>query len=80
MTEFRRIVSVDLKKTFFDRLDEYVPRFLRLYRARDNPVKELQDLLQSLDEDVSSFPSSLSNSKLSLLLEKISCNPYEDSA
>ncbi|CAM4597623.1 unnamed protein product [Leuciscus chuanchicus] len=51
VTEFRRIVSVDLKKTFFDRLDEYVPRFLWLYRARDNPVKELQVLLQSLDED-----------------------------
>ncbi|KAJ7991288.1 hypothetical protein DPEC_G00295780 [Dallia pectoralis] len=29
--EFRRIVSMNLKQPFFDLLDEFVPRFLRLY-------------------------------------------------
>lgn len=51
--EFRRIVSINLKQTFFCRLDEYVPRFLRLYRKRQDSIKELQPILECLDDDVS---------------------------
>lgn len=50
--EFRRIVSKNLKQSFFDGLDELVPRFLRVYRQRQT-VKELPAILASLDDDVS---------------------------
>ncbi|KAG2461581.1 RSMB protein, partial [Polypterus senegalus] len=49
--EFRRIVSADLKKTFFDGLDKYLPGLLRLYRARDSRIEELRSLVQSVDVD-----------------------------
>ncbi|KAG5279480.1 hypothetical protein AALO_G00078240 [Alosa alosa] len=49
--EFRRIVSSNLKQPFFDRLDEFVPRFLRLYRQRLQSVKELKPFVESLDDD-----------------------------
>ncbi|KAK0131463.1 hypothetical protein N1851_033865 [Merluccius polli] len=48
--EFRRIVSMNLKQTFFDHLDEFVPRFLRLYRQRLS-VKELEPFVESLGDD-----------------------------
>ncbi|XP_063042899.1 uncharacterized protein LOC134437337 [Engraulis encrasicolus] len=48
--EFRRIVSKNLKQSFFDGLDELVPRFLRVYRQRQS-VKELPAILTSLDDD-----------------------------
>lgn len=50
--EFTRIVSKNLKQSFFHGLDELVPRFLRLYRHRET-VKELPAFLASLDADVS---------------------------
>ncbi len=50
--EFRRIVSKNLKQSFFGGLDEMVPKFLRLYRQRQS-VRELPAFLDSLDEDVS---------------------------
>ena len=50
--EFRRIVSKNLQQSFFDGLDELVPRFLRIYRQRQT-VKDLPAFLNSLDEDVS---------------------------
>ncbi|KAF1393416.1 hypothetical protein PFLUV_G00015480 [Perca fluviatilis] len=49
--EFRRIVSMNLKQPFLDRLDEFVPRFLRLYKQRLEKVKELQPFVESLDDD-----------------------------
>ncbi|KAL2088226.1 hypothetical protein ACEWY4_017054 [Coilia grayii] len=48
--EFTRIVSKNLKQSFFHGLDELVPRFLRLYRHRET-VKELPAFLASLDAD-----------------------------
>ena len=56
---------MNLKQPFFDRLDEFVPRFLLLYRQRLEKVKELQPFVESLDDDVSN--SFLAEGLLSVL-------------
>ncbi|KAJ8393279.1 hypothetical protein AAFF_G00061800 [Aldrovandia affinis] len=48
---FRRIVSTDLVKTFFDGLDKYMPGFADWYRVRDPKKGELKTIIQSLDEN-----------------------------
>ena len=52
--EFNRITSKDLLKTFNESLENYVPRLLRLYRARKGAFgQQIQDFLDKLDEQVS---------------------------
>ncbi|XP_048019948.1 sterile alpha motif domain-containing protein 3-like [Megalobrama amblycephala] len=48
--EFCRLVSIDLKRTFFEGLDKHLPRLLQLYTKRSNEVPELLNVLKCLDE------------------------------
>ncbi|KAJ8349383.1 hypothetical protein SKAU_G00245130 [Synaphobranchus kaupii] len=49
--EFMRLVSADLHKSFLDGLDRYLPRLLKVYKARGSRVTELHSLLESLDSE-----------------------------
>ena len=50
--EFARLTSVDLKGSFFAGLDQYLARFLELYKAKSG-IADLTRLMRCLDEDVS---------------------------
>ena len=45
-------MSTDLLSSFFGGLDEYLPRFLDLFRKKDH-IAELQDIVRWLDAHVS---------------------------
>ncbi|KAM9317700.1 uncharacterized protein KZ484_022108 isoform 2-T7 [Pholidichthys leucotaenia] len=52
--EFCRITSKDLLESFRGSLDIYVPRLLRLYRARKGAFgQKMEDVLDALDEKTS---------------------------
>lgn len=51
--EFTRLVSADLPKSFLTGLDQYLPRLLELYEARQRRDTQLHSLLESLDSEVS---------------------------
>ncbi|XP_029904165.1 uncharacterized protein LOC115364162 [Myripristis murdjan] len=54
--EFHRITSKDLLGTLRASLDTYVPRLLRLYRARKGAFgQKMEDLLDTLDEQTSNI-------------------------
>ncbi|KAL7393813.1 hypothetical protein ABVT39_026793 [Epinephelus coioides] len=56
--EFHRITGKDLLGTFGASLDKYVPRLLRLYRARRGAFgQKMDDLLEKLDEQTSDIVS-----------------------
>lgn len=52
--EFTRLVSVDLKRAFFDGLDQHMPRLLELYADRKCEAnRKLRQLMDSLSRNVS---------------------------
>lgn len=51
--EFGRLVSVDLKRAFFDGLDQHLPKFLQLYTKRGAEIPDLLNVMKCLDEESS---------------------------
>ncbi|XP_059213846.1 sterile alpha motif domain-containing protein 3-like [Centropristis striata] len=51
--EFRRLVSTELHRSFFDGLDKYVSRLLEMYKVRSSSSADLRALLQPLDIETS---------------------------
>uniref|UniRef100_A0A1A8I420 Si:dkeyp-2c8.3 n=1 Tax=Nothobranchius kuhntae TaxID=321403 RepID=A0A1A8I420_NOTKU len=48
--EFARLTSVDLKKSFFSGLDQHLPRFLELFKAKSGKSAGLSRQLKCLDD------------------------------
>nr|XP_054592692.1 uncharacterized protein LOC107373799 isoform X1 [Nothobranchius furzeri]XP_054592693.1 uncharacterized protein LOC107373799 isoform X1 [Nothobranchius furzeri]XP_054592694.1 uncharacterized protein LOC107373799 isoform X1 [Nothobranchius furzeri]XP_054592695.1 uncharacterized protein LOC107373799 isoform X1 [Nothobranchius furzeri]XP_054592696.1 uncharacterized protein LOC107373799 isoform X1 [Nothobranchius furzeri]XP_054592697.1 uncharacterized protein LOC107373799 isoform X1 [Nothobranch len=51
--EFARLTTVDLKKSFFSGLDQHLPRFLELFKAKSGKSAGLSRQLKCLDDDSS---------------------------
>ncbi|KAL7837261.1 hypothetical protein SRHO_G00269720 [Serrasalmus rhombeus] len=49
--EFARLTSTDLWDTFVSGLDQYLERFLQMYRAKSHCIQTLSSLLSLLDDD-----------------------------
>ncbi|KAL7868610.1 hypothetical protein SRHO_G00099940 [Serrasalmus rhombeus] len=49
--EFARLTSTDLWATFVSGLDQYLERFLQMYRAKSHCIQTLSSLLSLLDDD-----------------------------
>lgn len=67
--EFYRITSRDLRATWNASLDNYVPRLIKLYRARKAAFgPDMEMLLNKLDEEVGKVPQTKlhANTKMTL--------------
>lgn len=51
--EFGRLVSVDLKRAFFDGLDQHLPKLLQLYTKKGAEIPDLLNVMKCLDEEAS---------------------------
>ncbi|KAG9278047.1 sterile alpha motif domain-containing protein 3-like [Astyanax mexicanus] len=51
--EFARLTSTDLWDTFVSGLDQYMERFLQMFKAKSHCIQALSSLLSLLDDDVS---------------------------
>ncbi|KAL6466532.1 hypothetical protein MHYP_G00243360 [Metynnis hypsauchen] len=49
--EFARLTSSDLWDTFVSGLDQYLERFLQMYKAKSHCIQTLSSLLSLLDDD-----------------------------
>ncbi|XP_023659793.2 uncharacterized protein [Paramormyrops kingsleyae] len=49
--EFTRLTSKDLMNAFLSGLDQYVPRFLQMFKAKMSSISQLESLLSKVDSD-----------------------------
>lgn len=53
--EFTRVASKNLEQTFFDCLDQHIPRFCEIFKAKSGSIgKKLSDILHQVQMRVSS--------------------------